>query len=543
MPRIATKLAPAGRGGFVARKVIPVDVRDEYARLYGPRVEERLNTGTMPILLARAKHREWLSEVEARISNIRAARKGEGRTLPPKEARALAGEWYQWYVAREVNSWPADVWNDYHFRMIDELKAAAITIGAFAGEPLDLLETNAAIRERVRPVIADEAKSEQFLAAKRLALDPASRLMFLDYVARDFFAAISLLARRARGDYGLDKWAERFPQSSHGIVDAMLTPWALFERWIAAAKPAISTVDRWRGVFLKLQADFPAANAGALLPEQMQEWANGLIGPDRTARTVMDVWVRSCRAVFGWAIDEKLIMRNPFIGWRVKVPKKIQMRETKAFTTDEINTILSAALKVKIRSKTDGAKRWCPWLAAYSGARMGELTQLRGVDIIEQDGIHAMKISPEAGTVKTGKARVVPLHEDLIAQGFLEFVRASGKGPLFYTAAAVASDDPTNPKKPRYVKAREHIATWVRSLKISDPELSPNHAWRHTFKAIGFRCGMSEKVIDAIVGHAPANVGRGYGEPTLVDKARELTKFPRLTQVSSRRPKSHPDMG
>ena len=173
MPRIATKLAPAGRGGFVARKVIPVDVRDEYARLYGPRVEERLNTGTMPILLARAKHREWLSEVEARISNIRAARKGEGRTLPPKEARALAGEWYQWYVAREVNSWPADVWNDYHFRMIDELKAAAITIGAFAGEPLDLLETNAVIRERVRPVIADEAKSEQFLAAKRLALDPA----------------------------------------------------------------------------------------------------------------------------------------------------------------------------------------------------------------------------------------------------------------------------------------------------------------------------------------------------------------------------------
>ena len=107
-------------------------------------------------------------------------------------------------------------------------------------------------------------------------------------------------------------------------------------------------------------------------------------------------------------------------------------------------------------------------------------------------------------------------------------MKASGKGPLFYTAGAVASDDPTNPRKPRYVKAREYIATWVRSLKISDPELSPNHAWRHTFKAIGFRCGMSEKVIDAIVGHAPANVGRGYGEPTLTDKARELTKFPRL---------------
>jgi hypothetical protein len=50
---------------------------------------------------------------------------------------------------------------------------------------------------------------------------------------------------------------------------------------------------------------------------------------------------------------------------------------------------------------------------------------------------------------------------------------------------------------------------------------------RHTFKAVGHRCGMSEKVIDAICGHAPASVGRAYGEPMLTDKAAELAKFPR----------------
>ena len=92
MPRLATKLAPTNKGGFIARKVIPFDVRDEYAKLYGQRTEERLNTGPLPVSLARAKHREWSSEIEARIANIRAARKGEGRTLTPKEARSLAGE-------------------------------------------------------------------------------------------------------------------------------------------------------------------------------------------------------------------------------------------------------------------------------------------------------------------------------------------------------------------------------------------------------------------------------------------------------------------
>src|SRR4051794_37756959 len=131
MPRIATKLAPAVRGGFVGRKVIPAAVRDEYARLYGQRTEERFNSGAVPILLARAKHREWSSEIETRIANIRAARKGQGRGLTPKEARALAGEWYTWYVAREANRLPADAWEDYRGRMLEELQAAAIVIGVF----------------------------------------------------------------------------------------------------------------------------------------------------------------------------------------------------------------------------------------------------------------------------------------------------------------------------------------------------------------------------------------------------------------------------
>ena len=108
MPRIATKLATTRNGGFIARKVIPHDVRDEYAKLYGQRTEERINTGPIPLSLARAKHREWSSEIEARIANIRAEQRGEGRTVTPKEARALAGEWYGWFTARmATNKWPA----------------------------------------------------------------------------------------------------------------------------------------------------------------------------------------------------------------------------------------------------------------------------------------------------------------------------------------------------------------------------------------------------------------------------------------------------
>src|SRR5208282_251882 len=77
-----------------------------------------------------------------------------------------------------------------------------------------------------------------------------------------------------------------------------------------------------------------------------------------------------------------------------------------------------------------------------------------------------LRISPEAGTTKTGKARTVPLHEHLVEQGFLAFVTANGAGPLFYNESKQPSGpiDPTNPRKPRYVKAREQVATWVRRL-------------------------------------------------------------------------------
>ncbi|WP_336813343.1 hypothetical protein [Bosea sp. MMO-172] len=89
------------------------------------------------------------------------------------------------------------------------------------------------------------------------------------------------------------------------------------------------------------------------------------------------------------------------------------------------------------------------------------MTQLRGGDLMKhKDGYWLIKITPEAGTVKGGKARTVPLHEHLIEQGFVEFVNKAGNGPLFYDAAAQRAKtvDVTDPKKAPWVKSREKLA-------------------------------------------------------------------------------------
>ena len=531
MPRVAIKLSPTKSGGFIARKRIPADVQSEYQRLYGVEWEERLNTGAgITLNLARAMHREWLTEIETRIQNLRAERKGVGRALTPQQARGLAGEWYHWFTNRHLAKHrPASHWKEYLSEVCEQVSDAVLPPRGLDGSTHEEWESSPEARKRVRPLLADWGETSLFLAGRGVTLDQPSRELFLDYLYSDFAAALRLLMRRADGDYSPDDRPRQFPKFAE-TPDPSLSPWMLFERWIGAVKPATSTVDRWRAVFLQLGKDFPVQNAASFNPEQARAWLNNLINDKRTAATVRGTWLRAAKTIWGWALEQRLVAINPFADIRLPVRRRIRTRESKAFLSVEARTILAAALAVSdVGRKSAAAKRWIPWLCAYTGARSGEIAQLRGSDVVERDGVSAVRITPEAGTVKSRHARIVPLHEHLIEQGFLKFVQRSGKGPLFYNKRSndEDGDDPTNPRKPRYVKTREHIAAWVRGLGVDDPELQPNHAWRHTFKQIAERHGISERVSNSLTGHAPHTVGRGYGAPTLSDMAAALRNFPR----------------
>ena len=130
-------------------------------------------------------------------------------------------------------------------------------------------------------------------------------------------------------------------------------------------------------------------------------------------------WLNACSTVCRWGVEYKHIPQS-LQGVKVTVPKKKKLREP-SFRPEEIRTILLATSAIiDTRSALDdAAKRWVPWLCAYTGARPGEMTQLRKIDVIERQRIHAIRITPEAGTVKSGEAREVPLHQHLIDQGFL----------------------------------------------------------------------------------------------------------------------------
>jgi integrase len=234
-------------------------------------------------------------------------------------------------------------------------------------------------------------------------------------VAADYDAAAHLLQRRAEGDYSSDTRPAQFPAFER--QSKAVSPWQLFEQWQSERKPAPATLTRWRATFKDLTAKHP--NAAEIDEDAARAWIKSLIGPERSALTVRTSWLTPSKLLFGWAVDQKLIPRNPFVQIKVTIPRSVRLRE-KAFTPQEATTILRAALAEDWhKNLAAAARRWLPWLCAYSGCRIGEAAQLRGCDVRQIDGVWAMVLTPDAGRNKTKQARTVPLHEHLVGQGFL----------------------------------------------------------------------------------------------------------------------------
>jgi hypothetical protein len=155
-------------GSWGSRKAIPVDVREEYCALYDKSLEEIFYApATDPRPVAEMKHRGWLIEIENRIRTLRSKKRGEARDLTHREAQALTGEWYHWFVARhEANPGEPERW-----RLNSELIADAVMSATPEWDIRDPLIDQAqrgkepVVRE-VHPLVADEGKTAQFLVAR-----------------------------------------------------------------------------------------------------------------------------------------------------------------------------------------------------------------------------------------------------------------------------------------------------------------------------------------------------------------------------------------
>src|SRR5262245_53060604 len=224
--RMAT-LTQDSKGNYRARKRLPNDVRDDYGRLHGPRVEAKFfASASTKRHEAKQLFGEWLSEVESRISNIRAQRKGEGLALTRQQARALAGKWYDWFLTRHSSD--DKEWECARDQVQDAMRHAVGEKQWEENDPNELWEQDEELRRALRPLLADVGETSQFLAAKSVVPNNEARDQFLDFLYKDLAEALRRLIRHSEGDYSPDTYRERFPK--FGGADSGERPTQLFER-------------------------------------------------------------------------------------------------------------------------------------------------------------------------------------------------------------------------------------------------------------------------------------------------------------------------
>ena len=371
------------------------------------------------------------------------------------------------------------------------------------------------------------------LQKQGLIVDQHSRMGLLLETGKALNDAAVKLKRNAQGDYSSDKQADRFPtwqkltqqpaDNDHKTKSLSLTE--LYTGWkheAEASYKAVSTIDDYKsriGLFRKFLGHDDAVKVTADDIVKYKDYRLTIVSP----KTVKDSDLVTLKSVFGWAVRNRKLETNPAIGITLKIAHKPQVR-SKGILDVEAKALLEAALAYKGRAreadKITQAKKWLPWLCAYSGARVGEMAQLRKQDICRVNDIWVLKITPDAGTVKNKKARDVPIHNHVLDIGFLDFVTNSQDGHLFLNIPA-GSDvfRAINTTKNR-------LREFVRTV-ITDTNVHPNHGWRHRFKTLGREAGIDSAILDAICGHAPANVGAHYGDYTVKALADAIKKFPR----------------
>jgi integrase len=304
----------------------------------------------------------------------------------------------------------------------------------------------------------------------------------------------------------------------------------LFDSYAEEAQLSPATVKRWAPLIERFTGHLGHGDARAIVRQDVVAWKDSLLGEGISNLTVRDAYLASVRATLQFGVDQGQLEANVAAGVRVRVRKALQERE-KGFDAEEAATILRATLRKQSGNaspETVAARRWIPWICAYTGARVNEITPLTGRDFVVRAGIPMIRI--RAQTSKTRKFREVALHPDLIEQGLLLYAKSRGARPLFHDPGRCRGGKASNP---HFKKVGERLAQWVRSLGV-DPRVAPNHGWRHRFTSVARFVTMPEDVRHAIQGHASSKVADKYGDTWPQVFLREIEKLPRYLDGEER---------
>ncbi len=244
--------------------------------------------------------------------------------------------------------------------------------------------------------------------------------------------------------------------------------------------------------------------------------------PKREARTIAKE-LSALSGFYRWLIREDFAEANPTTGLFPQFNKK--RGKLPVFTVDQFNRIFSSPLFTRC-SGIPGKEHvtgdveirdwryWIPICAMFTGARIGEIAQIRVSDIKQLDDVWIFDIvSDEESADPTAlknraSRRIIPIHERLIGSGFLTYVQSVEKAEQKRLFPSIVAN------------SREHFGAepsrfWRNYLgrigiKAGDDGFG-SHSLRHTFADELRRNGVMDGVISTLLGHSTGTMTERYG--------------------------------
>lgn len=268
--------------------------------------------------------------------------------------------------------------------------------------------------------------------------------------------------------------------------------------WLALAedKPIDTYTKQDIGLFIDRCFELPRMN---ILPYSKMTWEQRLNVdvPDEDTQSP-----KSVEQYYKWVMGVFSYAKRDTIAYITESPCTIR-RNFKAkvrgiFNDKELLTLLHSA-----KNERTKWKKWVICLGIYTGARRGELVQLRKSDVKldEATGRYYLIITDEheTQTLKTVHSkRLIPIHKALIDAGFIEYVK-SCKDRVFYELSNV-----------------EVVTGWIprhmASLNIAPTNefdhIRSFHSFRHTFIT---KCmntpNINVNLLQQVVGHEISKFG------------------------------------
>jgi integrase len=282
----------------------------------------------------------------------------------------------------------------------------------------------------------------------------------------------------------------------------------VFPLWKAERKPAPGTAKKM-GYSMRL---FDGCLPGRYIESLTKADATAFIAhlrkgcaADKTAKDHFD----NIKSLLNFAkVHLDWLQSNPWEGRKVEV-KQSNTREL--WQGDDLVKLFKSPLFTSYRlpaMKAAGgdAAYWVPLLGLYTGARAGELCQLRLVDIAEDEGGLSLHIVRDAGDAEEGTPgtsvknastqRRIPVHPELVRLGFADYVaarRRAGDALLF----------PAVERAPGR-SAAEYFSDWFavyRGEQGVKRDYLDFHSLRHTVRTRLVDAGVDDVVADRLTGH------------------------------------------